>query len=499
MRRFLKLIIITAVLTGILSFPELKLILANPGDGPRLVGIRVDGRRNIEIRFDRALSGLSELGDLRIEALKLQGGELLPDGDMAIENFVLTPSARVVKVVLVEDLLDKQYRAHINPDLVPKQGAYKLTFRGKTFSVPNPHGIADIGAANCVLCHNSHTGISAGNLNKDTVEDVCLTCHQGQPGVIEVTVAPNPHISNISCSSCHDAHLASFRNGTFLLSSKRPVTGEVDGASRQFCYNCHRNLSWKANYNTDKIEGTDRVKNRHALLWSADKAVSCLHCHNIHLNNDLNTNDLCFNCHTGISRNYPNALPYNGRSAYEATIDGRVRHGGITCISCHQVHGSENSIMLYQSANATCLHCHANKTYRIKTWDPENQNWNTVNKPLTGCLSCHNPHGSNIDHSNGYLMNDDLSLRSGHSGLMTVVEGVYGREYGQRRTCLGCHRAADEDKEKLVEGLLMLPVSNSVYSEGQHLLIPAVEVDGEMQEVEPRSCFDCHTTGGTFH
>jgi DmsE family decaheme c-type cytochrome len=117
--------------------------------------------------------------------------------------------------------------------------------------------------------------------------------------------------------------------------------------------------------------------------WNASEHaindVSCSDCHQIHAGPDLivkprDTYQMCYECHQEIRVQFsmPNHHP--------------VPEGKITCIDCHDAHGTAAENMLRQdSVKATCTQCHAEKEgpFLFEHADLTEE-----------CTACHEQHGS---------------------------------------------------------------------------------------------------------
>ena len=107
--------------------------------------------------------------------------------------------------------------------------------------------------------------------------------------------------------------------------------------------------------------------------------VSCSDCHNVHMGPDLIVRKeevaaMCEGCHREVEIEFslPNHHP--------------VPEKKISCINCHNPHGSNSSNMLIkESVKLTCTQCHAEKEGPFVYEHAENNE---------NCLSCHNQHGS---------------------------------------------------------------------------------------------------------
>jgi DmsE family decaheme c-type cytochrome len=115
-----------------------------------------------------------------------------------------------------------------------------------------------------------------------------------------------------------------------------------------------------------------------------DNKLACSDCHNPMTNFAAHgltaresINETCFSCHK-VQR-----AQFNMRSHMP------LPEGKITCVDCHNPHGSTTDPLLKaDSVNEVCYGCHAEKRGPfLFEHAPVREN----------CLNCHNPHGSNFE------------------------------------------------------------------------------------------------------
>jgi len=120
--------------------------------------------------------------------------------------------------------------------------------------------------------------------------------------------------------------------------------------------------------------------------WDASthkgKGLSCTSCHEIHGGNDANlakanATDLCITCHLDI------------KADLQKFSHHPIREGKVGCTDCHNPHGTSSDKNIKANIlNETCYECHAEKRGPF-LWEhaPVQEN----------CTTCHSPHGSNYD------------------------------------------------------------------------------------------------------
>jgi DmsE family decaheme c-type cytochrome len=252
---------------------------------------------------------------------------------------------------------------------------FKNTLKSRSVHTPLKKG-------KCSDCHDPHTSSHKKLLSSD-ITQLCNSCHKE----VLPKKARSMHkiVAEGDCIKCHDSHAS---GNKFIL--KKPRT--------EVCFECHQDIGNK----------TREMRFKHDPLV---KEKRCLSCHNPHASVKAdyllkkNVPALCIDCHkTNQSTfkrkhlNYPVA--------------------NTNCDTCHSAHGSNTRGLLYDTVHAPvaenkCTDCHLRPTssnvIRTKKQGTElcrqchqdmiryTFNKNRVHVPLvdkTGCLNCHNPHGS---------------------------------------------------------------------------------------------------------
>ena len=198
----------------------------------------------------------------------------------------------------------------------------------------------------------------------------CVKCHDEEdlPAWQRSPHAQPKDARAPACVTCHgasDQHVHKKPQGKpdrmFRKNSPTPVS-ERNAA----CLSCHRKDAKRMMWGGSPHESGD---------------LACSSCHQIHTNTDKATvratqSDLCLTCHkeqrTQLAR--PSHHP--------------VPEGKMTCMDCHNVHGSAGpKLVKRDSTNDTCYTCHAEKRGPfVFGHEPVNED----------CAICHNPHGSTV-------------------------------------------------------------------------------------------------------
>jgi DmsE family decaheme c-type cytochrome len=250
-------------------------------------------------------------------------------------------------------------------------------------------------------------------------EATCLTCHadRSYKGTVHgLASKPTTPAAQQGCESCHGpgkAHAESGGDKTLI----RRLSAIPPSESSEMCATCHKRAS-------------------HA-LWEGSahdqRNLGCVTCHSVHAPvgepqlKARNQVELCSKCHRGtVNKQHRfNHMP--------------VREGGMTCASCHNVHGSTNVRLLRAGTtiDESCTSCHAEKRGPF-LWE---------HAPVSeSCVTCHDPHGSNNDRmliSKQPFLCQRCHVTSRHPP--TVYEGSLlqnsqnaNKVYG--RSCTFCHQ-----------------------------------------------------------
>ena len=255
---------------------------------------------------------------------------------------------------------------------------------------------------------------------------VCQGCHQQARDAWSHTVHARvfnldaePDSPNIGCEQCHgpgSTHRLNPVDPTaivrFTHNSATPVEQQ-----NEICIACHR--------------GGERLHWTGSAHDSQD--LACSDCHNPMaqfsqggLLKEVGINEVCFGCHQ------------EQRAQFMRRAHMPLAEGQITCLDCHNPHGSTTDPLLTaDSINQTCYQCHAEKRGPFLF----------EHAPVRdSCSNCHTPHGSNHEkllvtarpilcqqcHSSIGHMNDLLT-----AGNLGNASRPDARLIG--RSCQNCH------------------------------------------------------------
>lgn len=251
--------------------------------------------------------------------------------------------------------------------------------------------------------------------------ETCTACHD----TLEATLAGTPHGSSgfteravHGCETCHGpggAHADDPDNVAL-----RPRVDKLDAAAQAaVCQQCHtggQQFFWDGS--------THESKN-----------ISCIDCHTVHAGEPRtaqlkaqSTSEQCMTCHKSV------------RAETWKTSHHPVREGKMSCVDCHNPHGSPTEKMLAAgSVNELCWTCHTEKRGPF-LWEhpPVREN----------CLNCHSPHGSNhlkLQRTSVPFICQQCHANTRHPGSLYDANGLAtgarasNREFN--RACVDCHAA----------------------------------------------------------
>jgi predicted CXXCH cytochrome family protein len=172
-------------------------------------------------------------------------------------------------------------------------------------------------------CTTCHEGLPSGSEGKEMKAD-CSVCHKS---IVKGGSNHGPAESN-DCTACHE------------WSVEKKVVIVSDGVPN-LCYRCH----------DEKQKQVEDSPTPHPI------ASECTTCHSPHSSKEdfflkQNTYRLCTGCH----ENYGKDHPVSKHPIRFAKMDDKE----ISCVSCHNPHGSENKSLLNVEGGrfSVCLQCH---------------------------------------------------------------------------------------------------------------------------------------------
>lgn len=257
-------------------------------------------------------------------------------------------------------------------------------------------------------------------------EEVCTSCHQleGKHWALTVHARAFPSLDAVQlpakgCEACHgpgSAHVSDPSVKDSIVAFTRSSAASVR-RQNAMCLQCHhgdQRLYWP---------GSSHQMND----------LGCSDCHNPMarqsrqgLLREQGINQTCFGCHS------------QQRAEFRKRSHMPLPEGKLSCIDCHNPHGSNTSPLLIEvSVNQLCYRCHSEKRGPF-LWEhaPVREN----------CLNCHQPHGSNHESllvsARPFLCQSWHSNRGHPNDLLTTANLASGLNPEARlmnRSCQNCH------------------------------------------------------------
>ncbi len=230
--------------------------------------------------------------------------------------------------------------------------------------VPILAQVAETDTETCLSCHEDYDRALAATSHRLTSEFSgseivveCRSCHLGAEAHVE-----DPEVDNIgnpavalpaetekTCTACHQPHM-----------QVGVARYDPHFSQDMSCTSCHRIHKPNSSLLVDEDGGFCQPchvsvvnefhkRSNHPLT---DQTVTCMSCHDLTSWNDVNfghgANANCYRCHPEQSGPY----------LYEHEATSSFSTEGSGCISCHQPHGSSNERLLTTTGDLLCLQCH---------------------------------------------------------------------------------------------------------------------------------------------
>ncbi|MBI5444180.1 MAG: cytochrome c3 family protein [Deltaproteobacteria bacterium] len=235
----------------------------------------------------------------------------------------------------------------------------------------------------CTACHSLQNGAPIAGLGV-VGQEACLRCHRGT--VAKAAWKHSP-FDNKLCLACHQQSATPWRFGF-------PV-GRIEDS----CFACHtgkrRWVSHKYPHAAMTLGGCTLCHDPHGdanryQLWAEGSVALCVTCHS--------------DKETLLPEGKRVTPPKQGKGGKPEPAEPQVSyvHGVINgpgCVACHDPHATGQRFMLRQPTNQLCVGCHpklAGVTFghpvaRHPVAAPKERR--RPDRPLT-CVGCHDPHGT---------------------------------------------------------------------------------------------------------
>ncbi|MBI2930252.1 MAG: hypothetical protein HYY16_01255 [Planctomycetes bacterium] len=264
---------------------------------------------------------------------------------------------------------------------------------------------APVKEGKCMECHDPHASKEPAVVRKGTLE-LCLSCHQDSAKL--TTSHSGLPIQKLNCLVCHDPH-SSANKKLLKTVTHYPVQqadcagchtaepGDVQALKKaipELCYDCH----------------AKREKFARAVVHKPVSEGKCLDCHDAHATSSQKLlkhppKQLCFSCH-------PQIAAIEQRSAVHAPFQSGE------CVKCHDPHASDHASLTHKRRDLElCESCHKRHQHavdvqpsdKIEVISGSRARLNTEGK-IT-CLSCHDAHGTDIEKMLHYGKDRDLCIQ----------------------------------------------------------------------------------------
>lgn len=397
---------------------------------PLLVKAEATSKQIIYLTFDEP-----------IQDPNTSGGIITISG-LSVNSFTSENDIRILKVILATDMgTGNVYPTPLNytatatniKDLTGNNRDSTAT----SFNAFTPHGkyssypvTAGSSTRLCGMCHSAHGSYATSLLGGETIKKVCFVCHGtvgtsvykveqefiGLPGPVSLSLhkaldSDNPGLDEISCINCHNPH-GDRRSGNDIYPKLLKVSynNNTYYKGNQICFYCHGNI---------------------------DRGFEGGVYYSVYGGNHINPTD----------PNNPEASNVTGPVHYDNTNFGAYLNPSsgteITCMKCHEKHGSQYSGLLDNSMTnreeALCFKsgCHGTTSPAKNVYDNFYGTGKISRHDVSGvtgrgkieCSSCHGPHTVDNTNTGSTRKQSDPD----NTKLSIVISNAF---------CLKCHDGA---------------------------------------------------------
>jgi DmsE family decaheme c-type cytochrome len=246
-----------------------------------------------------------------------------------------------------------------------------------------------------------------------------------------------------TCATCHEEVSKGF------VSNPHSKLAEMHGKTRVTCEGCHG--AGKAH-----VEGGGDI----AKIFNPAKATA------------KEVDAKCLSCHQGQHSNFD-------RSAHG--------EGNISCIGCHDIHGSKAESLLKAPAPTLCYACHTDIKPQFSM--PFHHK---VNEGLVSCTDCHDPHGTFGKKSLNSSVQQDMVCTKCHTE--TAGPFVYEHAVVKTEGCTACHFPHGGPNPRLLNRATVNTICLQCHSPSPNFTTaPIATGPAHSQATQYQSCTICHT------
>lgn len=242
----------------------------------------------------------------------------------------------------------------------------------------------------------------------DWQSEACMDCHDDIPAFSHKTLH-NPKFK-VRCEDCHTG-------SEEHIDDPEPTNIVAYGeAAQKLCLNCHKGEVHAPGFMAESHGGAQ---------------IFCGDCHQGHKSETppfkllhASTTELCSSCHTDVEMSFNKPFSH------------RLSHGNVDCLSCHNIHPTKGLAATFD-IDAQCISCHQEKRGPFV--------FEHVTGSAGNCLSCHEVHGSNNPMQLTRATVDQLCLEC-HSSQVVPTFGsqppaIHDMRSPRYRNCTTCHEA----------------------------------------------------------
>jgi DmsE family decaheme c-type cytochrome len=265
-----------------------------------------------------------------------------------------------------------------------------------------------------------------------------LAAEDRKPDTAVKDATPSDFVGQEVCATCHEEAARNFASNPH---SKLALEHGKTGATCESCHGAGR---------AHVESGGDKTKIFNPAAASAK---------------DLDAT--CLGCHAGTHPNFE-------RSPHAKA--------GVSCIGCHDIHGSKEESLLKAPQPTLCFQCHGDVKPAFAM--PFHHK---VNEGLIGCSDCHDPHGT--------FGNNNLKSTADQNAICakchTETRGPFVYEHAAVKAegCLGCHTPHGSQNARL----LNMPNINTLCNQCHSPVAAGTVHSMSAGSSELTPCISCHT------